>query len=145
MTPRAQTNVTRLCGVIYGLIIIGLAFSAPKLGAIFLASISMAYANAGVLYGIFLMAIFMPFVNAVGAITGALTAYLVIVTISIGAFINKKASESFLSLSIEGCPDKQLDGFYNFTTNQSLSYETSLPISTEYVEYNNILIICIAQ
>ncbi len=128
MTTKAQTNVTRLCGVIYGVIIIGLAFSAPKLGAIFRASISMAYANAGVLYGIFLMAMFMPFVNAVGAIAGALTAYSLIITIIIGAFINKRASESFLSLSIEGCPDKQ---FYNFTESASTSFEITPPVSTE--------------
>lgn len=130
MTPRAQTNVTRLCGVFYGVLCIALAFSAQKMGAVFNASVAVVYAVAGVLYGIFLMGMLMPFVNGAGAITGALTSFFCMLSISVVAFINKKASKPSLPLSVEGCAVEQLEAYYNFTTPEPV-FETTSPIPTE--------------
>lgn len=130
MTPKAQTNVSRLCGVIYGMICIGLAFSAQKMGAVYNATMSVVGATAGTLYGVFLMALFMPFINAVGVFTGALTGFSCMIVISVIAFINKKASKPSLSLSVQDCPVDELQHFYNSTSHFPGNEERPL-ISTE--------------
>ena len=104
MSPRSQTNVTRLIGAIYGVICMGLAFSAQNLGAIYTATFAVIGATAGALYGAFLMGLFLPFVNAIGVIVGALSGLTAIITVSIVAFINKNTNQISLPTSIEQCP-----------------------------------------
>lgn len=128
MTPKAQTNVSRLIGVIYGIICMGLAFSAQNLGSIYTATFAVIGATAGALYGVFLMGLFFPFVNAVGAIFGMLTGFLSLMIVSIVAFLNKKTSPATLPLSVEECPVDQLEAFYNSTTPVP-AYETAPLIS----------------
>ncbi len=47
----------------YGVICVGLAFSAEHFGSIFQAAITVVGAAIGVLGAVFLMGVFMPFVN----------------------------------------------------------------------------------
>lgn len=106
----------------------GLAFAAQNLGTIYTATFAVIGATAGALYGVFLMGLFFPFVNAVGAIVGMLVGFLCMIVVSVVAFLNKKAAKASLPLSIEECPADELKAYYNSTTPVP-AYETAPLIS----------------
>lgn len=106
----------------------GLAFSAQNLGTIYTATFAVIGATAGALYGVFLMGLFIPCVNAVGALLGMLTGFICLVIVSVVSIINKKGSAATLSLSVEQCPAPELEAFYN-TTTPVPAYETAPLIS----------------
>lgn len=122
MSPAAQTSMTRLCCVVYGTICIVLAFIIPEINTISNVASNVIGATAGALYGVFLMGMFMPFVNSAGAIFGALTGLICTIVLNIGAFINKEGRKSILlPLSVEQCP---VNPFNNLSTPE-LEYETT--------------------
>ncbi|CAL8102774.1 unnamed protein product [Orchesella dallaii] len=117
MSPKAQTNVSRMIGVVFGMICMGLAFCAQNLGAIYSATFAVVGATSGALYGVFIMGLFIPFVNGIGAIVGMLSGFIVMMIISVAAFILKKSAKASLSLSIEGCAALNASSvFMNLTT-----------------------------
>ncbi|ODM98275.1 Sodium-coupled monocarboxylate transporter 1 [Orchesella cincta] len=123
MTPKAQTNVSRLIGAIFGVICMGLAFCAQNLGAIYSATFAVIGATSGALYGVFLMGLFIPFVNAIGAIVGMLSGLIVMMVISIVAFIFKKTGKASLPMSTEGCSALN-------ATSLLLNLTTTIPTTT---------------
>lgn len=125
MNPAAQASVTRLCCVIYGTVCITLAYVIPEMNSIPNAIFSVVGATQGALYGVFLMGMFMPFVNSTGAIFGALTGLICTIILSIGAFIDKQARKLvLLSLSVEECPVEDFERFNGSMTRQP-EYETT--------------------
>lgn len=64
MDSKSQANMSRLIGLFYGIITMGLAFGAQNLGAIYSATFAAVGATGGALFGVFLLGMFVPFANA---------------------------------------------------------------------------------
>ncbi|CAL8115700.1 unnamed protein product [Orchesella dallaii] len=107
MSPKGQANLIRTVALAYGLLSIGLAFGAQRMGSILAATITALGALSGPLGMVFVMGVLMPFVNKYGAISGMVTGFLSMIWITINAFILDK-SHIPMPFSAEDCPNEIL-------------------------------------
>ncbi|CAH2102774.1 unnamed protein product [Euphydryas editha] len=73
-----QTQIlVRAVVVILGCVCVGLVFVVEKLGSVLQLTMSLSSASMGPLAGIFLMGLFLPFINGVSALTGGISGLIV--------------------------------------------------------------------
>ncbi|XP_037298838.1 sodium-coupled monocarboxylate transporter 1 [Manduca sexta] len=72
LTPMQTQILVRSVVVIFGVICVGLVFVVEKLGSVLQLTMSLSSASMGPLAGIFLMGLFLPFIDATSALSGGL-------------------------------------------------------------------------
>ncbi|XP_045450061.1 sodium-coupled monocarboxylate transporter 1-like [Melitaea cinxia] len=73
-----QTQIlVRTVVVVLGCVCVGLVFVVEKLGSVLQLTMSLSSASMGPLAGIFLMGLFLPFVNGVSALTGGISGLII--------------------------------------------------------------------
>lgn len=97
--------MTRFCGLVYGVIIIGLAFAAQNIGSVYVAGYVVTGAATGGLCSMFLMALFFPFVEKIGVLVGAMSGFLVTLAISVMSLAFKTGDQVSLPVSTDECPE----------------------------------------
>ncbi|XP_073998887.1 sodium-coupled monocarboxylate transporter 2-like isoform X2 [Rhodnius prolixus] len=103
--------IMKVTAVVIGIICTSSVFIVDKLGSIFEATLILYNAIGGVITGIFLLGLFVPFANSYGALTGATLATLVMGWISVGAFSamsQRLVKSSTKTLSTELCTNATL-------------------------------------
>ena len=91
--------------VLLGILTIGMAFIVKEVGDIYQAAIMMSGAAVGPLFAVFIMGMFMPFMNKWGALAGLISGQAMCFWIVIGAMSIKKDHKLLaLPLSSEFCP-----------------------------------------
>ncbi|ODM97731.1 Sodium-dependent multivitamin transporter [Orchesella cincta] len=114
MSEKAQGQVSKLVGLIYGLLCIGMAFLAANFDGVLGASIVLNGSVAGPLLGVFLLGLLVPFANKWGAIVGMLVGHTITILICVGAGLLNIKSPT-LPFSVDGCSDNVWDTVGNKT------------------------------
>ncbi|XP_041479111.1 sodium-coupled monocarboxylate transporter 1-like [Lytechinus variegatus] len=103
----SETNYARVIkclAVLYGVVSIGFAFIASKLGqGVLELCLSLIGITSGSIIGVFLLGIYMHRSNAKGALTGLITSVLFVGWIKVGSILYP-SSRGKNFLSVEGCP-----------------------------------------
>ena len=94
--------ITKLLALGIGILCIIFAFLSSRIGTIFEASYVLAGASVGPIFGLFVMGMFIPFVNGVGGLTGLLFGAVTCTLITVGGITNPRPN-LILPTSIEGC------------------------------------------
>ncbi|XP_076030466.1 sodium-coupled monocarboxylate transporter 1-like [Oratosquilla oratoria] len=94
--------ITKSISVIGGVVAIGLGFMATSMGGLVQAAYSIGGAFGGPITGLFVAAIFCPWVTGYGALVGALMGLAVNLWVVIGSFLYAPPLTK-LSLSTDGC------------------------------------------
>jgi Na+/proline symporter len=108
MEDKAQAFMYKLISALYGLSFVGLAFVAQSAGSIFQATLTVVGATSGVLGSIFVMGVFLPFINKIGAMSGMISGLIVMAGITVKGLLllgtynhNEKLSISVSNCSME--------------------------------------------
>ncbi|RWS06722.1 sodium-coupled monocarboxylate transporter 1-like protein 1 [Dinothrombium tinctorium] len=102
VSQRVAVVLTKLLAACVGGICILMAFVSTEVGTIFEAAYALSGAPIGPVFGVFLMGLILPFVNAKGAITGLICGQISCFVIIIGALTNKHP-KGVLKTSTESC------------------------------------------
>ncbi|CAC5417114.1 unnamed protein product [Mytilus coruscus] len=141
MSQRTEARLAKLLGVLGGLLVIGLAFLCYFLGTTVLQiMITVLGMAGGPLLALFIMGIFMPCVNAVGATVGTIIGSIVIFWIVAGAFVYQ-APLPELPFRTDGCDVKdQIHDLFNQFTSHVVDFSaTSKPdIVTELITDHSV-------
>ncbi|XP_052093056.1 sodium-coupled monocarboxylate transporter 1-like [Mytilus californianus] len=141
MSQRSEARLAKLLGVLGGLLVIGLAFLCYFLGTTVLQiMITVLGMAGGPLLALFIMGMFMPCVNAVGATVGTIIGSIVIFWIVAGAFVYQ-APLPELPFRTDGCDVKdQINDLFNQFTSHVVDFSaTSKPdIVTELVTDHSV-------
>ncbi|XP_021962512.2 sodium-coupled monocarboxylate transporter 1 [Folsomia candida] len=107
LSGTGQANCVRIIAAFYGLVSIGLAFGAQYLGQIFQATMTALGATAGPLGGVFICALFIPWMNKYGAIGGMVVGLTSMMYLAVQAFLLGKQYPNLnlpLHTSLDQCP-----------------------------------------
>ncbi|XP_045209408.2 sodium-coupled monocarboxylate transporter 1-like [Mercenaria mercenaria] len=117
-TPDEETRLAKILGIFGGVLVILFAFLATVLGTTVLQiMISVLGMAGGPLLGLFLMGMFLPCVNAKGAISGLVVSTVVIFGIVIGAYFYQ-APQPELPFQTSGCVDHTISGLGGYVENE---------------------------
>ncbi|XP_022090973.1 sodium-coupled monocarboxylate transporter 1-like isoform X2 [Acanthaster planci] len=133
------TKITKCLAAGYGLLCIGMAFIASLLGDVLQAALSIFGIVGGPLLGLFSLAIFFPWANSKGALTGLVCGLVFTFWIGIGAQIYPPANPNKPLLSVDECPVfNSTEATWNATgvlatemPTTMMNYSTPLPEPTE--------------
>ncbi|XP_064470607.1 sodium-coupled monocarboxylate transporter 1-like [Ornithodoros turicata] len=101
-SDRQAAFVTRSVAAFYGLLSIGLAFLAGRVGSILKAAFAMSGALSGPLLAVFTLGVLVPMCNGKGALIGLLLGQVACLWVVIGSLLNELPPEN-LPTSIDGC------------------------------------------
>ncbi|CAH0402025.1 unnamed protein product [Chilo suppressalis] len=127
ISEKTASFIMKMIVVVIGAICVALVFLVEHMGALIQAGKSLAGITAGSLLGLFSMGLFLPWVNATGALVGGVTSTLFVGWISLGTQAAMMRGDIVVTpkpISIEGCPA-------NFT-----SITTPLPSFRNGVEFD---------
>lgn len=123
MSDFAKTFLTRLLAVAYGLMAIILTFAAEPLGGVLQLVFSALGSLSGLVLGLFLLGIFFPWANAIGALVGLLLAKSLIIWLFVGH--TGLESEKFYELPTAICGCLNVSNCDNFNWNVTDIYTSS--------------------
>ncbi|XP_076059410.1 sodium-coupled monocarboxylate transporter 1-like [Oratosquilla oratoria] len=103
LSPDGQAWTSKSIAIFFGMLCMGLSFSAGRLGGVLQASYAVNGAVAGPLLALFVMALFIPFVNGRGAALGLMSGHAVSLFVTFGA-MTLNVKPVLLPTSVEGCP-----------------------------------------
>ncbi|XP_075211404.1 putative sodium-dependent multivitamin transporter isoform X2 [Lycorma delicatula] len=123
--------ITKCLALIYGLICLGVAYSAKYLGSVLQASLTIFGAVGGPLLGIFSLGMFVPLANEPGALVGMITGLFVTLCLGFGG---PKPPIKKLPVSTEGCPTNTTSMMFNSINKTSilLTSTSSVPVGGHY-------------
>ncbi|KAK9889562.1 hypothetical protein WA026_006936 [Henosepilachna vigintioctopunctata] len=90
-------------GVVYGFVIMGIAFGVGLLDGVIESSMLVTSATSGPLLGVFLLALLIPCANWKGSATGVIIGHIVTLWITFNGLTVEKEPSKILSLSVDGC------------------------------------------
>lgn len=129
LTDKQQLSVIKVVTVIFGIIIMGVAFCVGLLTGVIESSMLAFSATSGPLLGVFVLAMLVPVANWKGAAAGMISSSLIVLWIVFGGLTIDKTKE-MLPTSTEGCS--------NITFSQEISKPQSLwLINTEPLLIND--------
>ncbi|XP_062533303.1 sodium-coupled monocarboxylate transporter 1-like [Armigeres subalbatus] len=102
---KKQLHMIRLIGAVYGVIVLGIAFSVGFLSGVIEGSMLMTSATSGPLLGVFLLAMLVPVANWKGAASGMIISHMVTLWITFGGLTIDKETP-LLPTSVEGCSNE---------------------------------------
>ncbi|XP_039272339.2 sodium-coupled monocarboxylate transporter 1-like [Styela clava] len=128
-SERKYTWFSKALGIIYGCMALGISFLASVLGDIVSVGIASVSAFLGPNLGIFLLGIWFPFANSVGAICGFVSGIIVTMTLFFGGRSLKKTNSliGMLDVGLSHCPG---DCGYMTFNNVSYTFEAMNPALT---------------
>ncbi|XP_075990715.1 sodium-coupled monocarboxylate transporter 2-like [Anticarsia gemmatalis] len=107
ISERTASFIMKITVVIIGATCVALVFLVEHMGALIQAGKSLAGITAGSLLGLFSMGLFLPWINATGALTGGVASTLLVGWISLGtqaAMIRGEIVVAPKPVSVSGCP-----------------------------------------
>ncbi|XP_026316074.1 sodium-coupled monocarboxylate transporter 1-like isoform X2 [Hyposmocoma kahamanoa] len=122
ISEKTASFIMKVIVVVIGAICVALVFLVEHMGALIQAGKSLAGITAGSLLGLFSMGLFLPWINATGALVGGICSTLFVGWISLGTQAAMMRGEIVIipkPTSIEGCP-----GNFSFTTTTSTPHST---------------------
>ncbi|XP_071507339.1 sodium-coupled monocarboxylate transporter 1-like [Diadema antillarum] len=102
ISERSKTITSKILAAVYGLVAIGMAFVASRLGPLLTVAIGLMGMIGGPLLGMFTLGILFPWANNIGVIVGSLFGFGVSFWIGVGAYVYPPVAEK-LPTSIDGC------------------------------------------
>lgn len=102
-TDTQQLTIIKLLGCMYGVLVMGVAFSVGLLSGVIESSMLMTSATSGPLLGVFLLAMLCPMANWKGASIGMILSHIITIWLTFGSFSIEKPPIVMLPTSIEGC------------------------------------------
>lgn len=126
--------ITKLLALGIGILCIVFAFLSSRIGTIFEASYVLAGASVGPIFGLFMMGMFVPFVNGVGGLTGLILGAVTCTVITVGG-ITYPRPNLILPTSIEGCfldTTNITDGLFvdSLTGGHRFGFDSGFDVST---------------
>ncbi|CAG9860627.1 unnamed protein product [Phyllotreta striolata] len=125
----------KIIGIIYGIIIMGMAFLVSMLDGVIEASMLVTSITSGPLLGVFLLAMLIPIANSKGASFGIILGHLITFWIATGAFVIDKPNTSYLPLKTDDCNDtffsnyiRREDNFTSGVTAARINYTDIYPV-----------------
>uniref|UniRef100_A0A1A9W6G6 Sodium-coupled monocarboxylate transporter 2 n=1 Tax=Glossina brevipalpis TaxID=37001 RepID=A0A1A9W6G6_9MUSC len=113
LSDKQQLAVIKTVTAVFGLIVMGVAFSVGFLSGVTESSMLTFSATSGPLLGCFILAMLVPIANWKGTSIGMISSCAIVVWMTVGGFtIDKSASNQLLPTTTEGCS--------NFTFSQSI-------------------------
>ncbi|XP_077482927.1 sodium-coupled monocarboxylate transporter 2-like [Amblyomma americanum] len=102
-TEKQAAYITKSIACAYGVLTIGLAFLAGRVGSILKAAFAMSGALSGPLLGIFMLGMLVPSCNGKGALGGLLIGQVICLWVVVGS-LSSEAIDENLPTSVSGCP-----------------------------------------
>lgn len=103
VNEKQAAYITKAIASVYGLLTIGLAFLAGRVGSILKAAFAMSGALSGPLLAVFALGVLTPFCNGKGALGGLLIGQVICLWVVVGSLSSEPLDEN-LPTSIQGCP-----------------------------------------
>ncbi|CAH2103531.1 unnamed protein product [Euphydryas editha] len=122
ISERTASFIMKIIVVVIGFICVALVFLVEHMGALIQAGKSLAGITAGSLLGLFTMGLFLPWINATGALVGGITSTLLVGWISLGTQAAMLRGEIVVvpkPLDVSGCAD-------NFTLHFSTTSDSTV-------------------
>lgn len=104
ISDKKTGNIIKLISVVYGVIAIGLAFVAGKLGGVLQVCITVTSVIGAPSLSLFFVSVLMPFVDKAGALIGTFASLAVSSLIGFGSFAVQVPGPIPLDSSVDGCP-----------------------------------------
>ncbi|CAK9818228.1 Sodium-coupled monocarboxylate transporter 1 [Anthophora plagiata] len=107
MPPRKGAIYARWISIFFGALSFALVFVVERLGSVLQVALSFNGMVGGITLGLFSLGMFIPWTNAKGAITGAITSLVIILWIGLGAQVaafNGQIHMDTKPVSINACP-----------------------------------------
>ncbi|XP_045473310.1 sodium-coupled monocarboxylate transporter 1 isoform X2 [Harmonia axyridis] len=98
-----QLYAIKAIGVVYGFVIMGIAFGVGLLDGVIESSMLVTSATSGPLLGVFLLALLVPCANWKGSAAGVITGHIVTLWITFNGLSIEKPPARILPLHVEGC------------------------------------------
>lgn len=140
LTDTKLSWISKGMTLLYGVLCIGMAGLASLMGGLLQATISIFGIIGGPLLGLFVLGMFFPWANSVGALVGAVTGFSISLWVGIGAHMYPQPTDYSrpLNLSTAGCnfsftiPDVNLTDLIELPTAATFTMaETGLPLAEE--------------
>ncbi|XP_028033040.1 sodium-coupled monocarboxylate transporter 1-like isoform X1 [Bombyx mandarina] len=149
ITEKNASFIMKIIVVAIGATCVALVFLVEHMGALIQAGKSLAGITAGSLLGLFSMGLFLPWINATGALAGGISSTLLVGWISLGTQAAIMRGEIIIfskAVSVDGC-----EGNYTVPKEPSMSTETEFdrsgtffPYRLSYLYYTFIgMIVCV--
>lgn len=126
VTEKQASYITKAMASVFGLLTIGLAFLAGRVGSILKAAFAMSGALSGPLLAVFMLGVLFPFCNGKGALVGLLVGQVICLWVVVGSLSSEPLDEN-LPTSIEGCPRHANYSTIFMDENQSEIFPTAGP------------------
>lgn len=102
-TDKQQLHLIKYLGALYGVLVMGVAFSVGLLSGVIESFMLTSSATSGPLLGAFLLAMLVPCANWKGTAFGMIAAHISTLWIMFGSFAIDKAPSKYLETSTAGC------------------------------------------
>lgn len=140
MEDSKQLKIIKIIGTVYGLMIMGVAFSVQLLSGVIECAQLMTSATSGPMLGVFVLAILVPIANWKGATAGIISSHIIIMFITYG-HLTLDQTTPFLETSIAGCHNESFSSeivslhsdFFSQLENQRPWIITNLNTTIEHV------------
>ncbi|XP_067672704.1 sodium-dependent multivitamin transporter-like [Haliotis asinina] len=103
ISDRYLTIMSKLVVLGCGFGSIGLTFVVSRLGSVLQATYTIGSITNGPLFGLFILGMFFPSANKMGAFIGSVTSLIIMTWIGMGAFITRAAYTPISSVYTDGC------------------------------------------
>ncbi|KAL8588987.1 hypothetical protein ACOMHN_065769 [Nucella lapillus] len=129
LTDVKSTIATKISVVIYGAIGVAFAYLVGSLDRVLQASYSTYSILNGPVFGVFMLGMFFPWANSVGAIVGCITSLVFMSWIGIGAFWHKVSTAKLSPVFYTDCAYRNLNSTTITTTITTIVNTTLSPLS----------------
>ncbi|XP_071108384.1 sodium-coupled monocarboxylate transporter 1-like [Haliotis cracherodii] len=103
MSDRNMTILSKVTVFVMGGVTIACAFGVAQLGSVLQATYAVTSVVGGPMFGMFVLGMFFPWANSLGAIAGTLTSLAIMLWICIAAFVNRAFNAIPSATSDIGC------------------------------------------
>ncbi|KAL1498087.1 hypothetical protein ABEB36_008942 [Hypothenemus hampei] len=138
MKDSQQLLCIKFIGVIFSLIIMGIAFGVGLLEGVIESSMLVTSATSGPLLGVFIMAMLIPVANWKGASIGVIVGHIVILWITFGGLTIDKPPTVMLPLNTDGCSNTSFNDHILKLEHRSPSW-TPTTTPSPFTIYNDSL------
>ncbi|CAH1790312.1 unnamed protein product [Owenia fusiformis] len=115
ISDRKATLASKIASGIFGMLAVALAIPAQYVSENVIQFTNRVYSmNSGPVFGLFIVAMFFPWTNSIGAFVGVMTSLVISYWIGLGALIDGPSSPK-LPLRIDGCGANNTDVLYTPT------------------------------
>ncbi|CAG9763885.1 unnamed protein product [Ceutorhynchus assimilis] len=137
MKDSSQLWSIKMIGVVFALIIMGIAFGVGMIEGVIESSMLVTSATSGPLLGVFILAMLVPCANWKGASTGMIVGHVIVLWITFGGLTVDKPPTVGLPLSVDGCSNTSFNDHILKVEHRMTSWTPTPTPSPVTFYYNN--------